>query len=120
MAWGNPPPDMSLSPQSCFHCGFLDCGVAYRVGNKWQPYRYACDGCAPLIEEFKEVRRLEDLERKALAGGVEKVAKYLDTHLQGVTDLAEMEEFDAEMIVKMAWEGCAERLRQLVREGDYI
>lgn len=70
-----------------------------------------------MIEKLKETSfsRLEILELEALNGGVDAVGDYIE--LKGITDLALMDELDARLIVKAAWQGCAKRLRELVKES---
>ncbi len=104
-------------PAVCWCCGRHAVGVG--VGQKkWGrgDFRWLCEECKELIPELTQASaaRLDILELEALNGGVDEVGKYLDQI--GVTDLADMDELDARLIVKAAWQGCVRRLRQLIKE----
>lgn len=80
-------------------------------------YKWLCEECIPILEKIKTMtgRRLEILELEALQGGVDAVGDYIEQI--GFTDLKDMDELDARMIVKAAWQGSAKRLRELVKES---
>lgn len=104
-------------PAVCWCCGRHAVGVGVGV-KKWGrgDFRWLCEECKKLIPELTEATeaRLDFLELEALNGGVDAVGKYLDRI--GMTDLAHMDMLDARMIVKAAWQGCAIRLRELIKE----
>jgi hypothetical protein len=93
-------------------------GLEAKLSTKWhKDARYLCEECLKISQRLSEMtgKRIEVLELKALDGGVDRVGDYLDEI--GITDLALMDELDARMIVKAAWQGSVERLRELVRDS---
>ncbi len=103
---------------SCYHCGRMSCGIAWRDGDKrWSPLRFVCVKCSEALMELRDVRDFDRLELHALEGGVELVAKYL--HEINCTDLSKMTELDARMIVKYAVEGFGNDVRRLAATGKY-
>lgn len=105
------------APGVCWCCGQRATGIGVGA-KKWNrgDFRWLCDECVPLIEKLKETAfsRLEILELEALNGGVDAVGDYIET--KGITDLAYMDELDARLIVKAAWQGSVKRLRELIKE----
>lgn len=104
-------------PAVCWLCGKHATGIG--VGAvKWGrgDYRWLCQECVDIVEELNKTSyaRLDILELEALNGGVDAVGDYIESI--GITDLALMDELDARLIVKAAWQGCANRLRQLIKE----
>ncbi len=61
--------------------------------------------------------RVSLYEVKALESGVEAVGKWLEE--KGITDLALMDELDAKLLVRAAWEGCARGIRESLREAPF-
>lgn len=106
------PTAVDNTPAVCNCCGRHAIGIG--IGDAKEP-RYLCGECVLLIEQIKQVRRMDPYELEALSGGVDAVGEYLEKI--GKTDLADMDELDARMLVKAAWQGCADRLREVVRKG---
>lgn len=104
-------------PAVCWCCGqhAVGTGIGEKKFNRGD-FRWLCTECIPLIENLKQTAfaRLDILELEALNGGVDAVGDYLEQI--GITDLALMDELDARLIVKAAWQGSVKRLRQLVKE----
>jgi hypothetical protein len=77
-----------------------------------------CEECKELIPKLAAAShsKMDLLETEALNGGVDAVGDYLD--LIGITDLALMDQLDARLIVKAAWQGSVKRLRELVKESE--
>lgn len=102
---------------TCWCCGghATGCGIGQK---KWGrgDFRWLCEECKELIPELTKAAysKLDIYELEALNGGVEEVGKYLDDI--GITDLALMDELDARLIVKAAWQGSVKRLRELIKE----
>ncbi|WP_274868295.1 hypothetical protein [Sinorhizobium meliloti] len=61
--------------------------------------------------------RVSLYEVKALESGVEAVGQWLSE--KGITDLALMDELDAKLLVRAAWEGCARGVREALREAPF-
>lgn len=100
-------------PTTCHCCGLRATGIG--IGGPRGDNKFLCPECITLIERIKEVRRFDPYELMALDGGVDAIGAYLESI--GKTDLAEMDEIEAQMIVKAAWRGCADRLHKVLREG---
>lgn len=90
-------------------------GVQHNTSNRNEPIRWLCRECADIAMHIRSVRRMDPYELQALDGGVDAVGAYLGTI--GKTDLAEMDELEARLLVKAAWSGCGDRLRKVLREG---
>lgn len=106
-------------PAVCWCCGQRASGIG--VGKKkWNrgDFRWLCSACEELIPKLAEAShsKMDILEAEALNGGIDAVGDYLD--LIGVTDLSLMDELDAKLIVKAAWQGSVKRLRELVKESE--
>ncbi|GHC61445.1 DUF6511 domain-containing protein [Limoniibacter endophyticus] len=69
-----------------------------------------------IVEHIKNVRRFDPYELQALDGGIDAVGSYLEQ--VGKTDLADMSEEEARMVVKAAWQGSADRLRSVIAKGE--
>lgn len=100
-------------PADCHVCGrhAIGVGIHQRDGNRW-----LCRECADIVEYVRSAKRLDVYELKARAGGVEAAGEYLRG--LGKTDLAEFEEEEAEILCGKIWRGCADRLREIIRNGD--
>jgi hypothetical protein len=77
--------------------------------------RWLCRECADIAMHIRSAKRMDPYELQALDGGVDAVGAYLKQ--LGKTDLAEMDELEARMLVKVAWQGSGDRLRKALREG---
>ncbi|WP_019999063.1 DUF6511 domain-containing protein [Aureimonas ureilytica] len=104
-----------LVPDICHCCGFRAEGAGLAPERRGQPFRWFCKECLLILDRIRDARRLDAFEEKAIDGGVEAVGVML-TALDKF-DLSEMSELEAREIVKVAWKGCADRLRELLREG---
>lgn len=105
---------MTDQPTTCHCCQRHAVGIG--VSAHKEPIRWLCKECASIAEYVARARRMDPYELKALDGGVDAVGAYLDT--LGKTDLAEMDELEARMLVKAAWQGCGDRLRLLLTNND--
>lgn len=105
-------------PAVCWCCGSHATGMGLSGGRRYNrgDFRWLCEECIKIIDKLNETSfaRLDILELEALNGGVDAVGDYIESI--GITDLALMDELDARLIVKAAWKGCANRLRQLIKE----
>lgn len=111
-----PTADADGNPTVCRCCGrhAIGIGVGFTSRQDTDP-GFLCRECVLLVEQIMSVRRMDQYELKALDGGVDAVGSYL-TQI-GKTDLAECDELEARMLVKAVWQGCGDRLRQLLRDG---
>lgn len=100
---------MSLAPEptTCL-CGRQATGVA--VGDHW-----ICPECMPIMEYVKSVRRPTMYELKARAGGMEAAAPFVE---EFGPDLSKWDEEQVLMFVGACWRGTADRIRQLIKDGD--
>lgn len=105
----------SGQPTTCRCCGRHARGIG--VGTGKDP-GYLCGECILLVEEISRVRRMDPYELQALDGGVDAVGEYIES-LGGKTELADFDELEQRMLVKAAWQGCADRLRALIKKGDF-
>jgi len=106
--------DASGTPTTCYCCGRRAWGIG--AGDIKTEPKWLCKEDFVLIKELRDIKRLDVYELQALDGGVDAVGEYLQTI--GITDLAAMDELNARMLVKAAWQGSAARLRQLLLENE--
>jgi len=106
-------PTTTNDPADCI-CGRHAIGLGIDLPR--QPPLWLCTECSYLMEEIKRIRRFDPYELKALDGGVEAVGAYLESI--GKTELSEFDELERRMLVKAAWQGCADELRRLIRNGE--
>ncbi|APY14297.1 hypothetical protein GJU94_13920 [Brucella sp. 10RB9214] len=99
------------------------CHVCYRhaiglgVQADREPVRWLCKECADIAEHIRHRRRLDPYELRALDTGVEAVGEYLVSIQK--TDLKEMDELEARMLVRAAWEGCGRGMRAALSEAPF-
>ena len=82
-----------------------------------EPIRWLCKECADIAEHIRHRRRLDPYELRALDTGVEAVGEYLQSIQK--TDLKEMDELEARMLVKAAWVGCGRGMRAALSEAPF-
>lgn len=104
---------MTDQPLTCHCCQRRAVGIG--VGDARNP-KWLCQECVDIVGHIARARRLDPYELKALDGGVDAVGEYLQQ--LGKTDLAEMDELEARLLVKAAWEGSGKRLRKLLIESE--
>lgn len=109
------PTHIDNTPAVCWCCGFhaQGVGIGAPTAREDNDPKYLCTQCLTIMQQLRHIRRLDPYELEALDGGVDAVAAFLEGK---PTDLAEMTELDARMLVKAAWQGCADRLREVVGE----
>ncbi len=91
--------------------------VGLGVQGDREPIRWLCKECADIAEHIRHRRRLDPYELRALDTGVEAVGEYLQAIQK--TDLKEMDELEARMLVKAAWEGCGRGMREALKEAPF-
>ncbi|MBY3263853.1 hypothetical protein HFO15_19700 [Rhizobium laguerreae] len=111
-----PTIDAAGDPTCCFACGMR--AVALGINPKPGDPQYLCRRCIVAIDDYKKIRRLDEFELAALDGGVDAVGEYIEQRGLG-PDLSLYDELDQRMLVKAAWEGCARRLREALKEAPF-
>lgn len=111
-----PTMDENGAPTTCKACGQIAFGIGRHSPGAKDP-GFLCKPCIVATGDLTKLDRLSLYELKALDAGVESVGEYLTE--KGITDLALMDELDARMIVKAAWEGCARGVREALREAPF-
>jgi len=114
-----PTVDEDNNPTTCIACGRIAIGIgrAVKQGGKILDPGFMCKGCIVKIGDLSKLDRLSVFELQALESGVEAVGKWLDE--RGITDLALMDELDAKLLVRAAWDGCARGVREALREAPF-
>jgi len=103
---------------TCHICGFRSDGLGLgsdglKKRGKDDP-RYVCSECAIIVQRVSQTRRLDQYELRAIDAGIDAVGEYLDTI--GIYDLTLMDELNQRLIVKAAWQGCADGLRKALAD----
>ncbi|PJT22685.1 hypothetical protein CN884_11960 [Ochrobactrum sp. 30A/1000/2015] len=102
-------------PEQCWVCQRHAVGLGVQADR--EPIRWLCKECADIAEHIRLRRRLDPYELRALDTGVESVGEYLQAIQK--TDLKEMDELEARMLVKAAWEGCGRGMRAALSEAPF-
>lgn len=97
---------------TCHVCGRQAAGIG--LGTADRP-KWLCAECVPLIEHIKTMRRPTAYEIKAREGGMELAAPLVK---EFGSDLANWEEEQVLQFVGACWRGTADRIRDLIRNGD--
>lgn len=111
-----PTVDPAGDPTTCFCCGMR--AVAVGINHQKGDPQYLCRRCIVAIDDYKKIRRLDEFELAALDGGVDAVGEWISQN-GGVTDLQFYDELMQRLLVKAAWEGCARRLREALKEAPF-
>ncbi|PWU76189.1 hypothetical protein DK867_02645 [Ochrobactrum sp. POC9] len=106
---------MTVAENICHICARHAVGLGVQADR--EPIRWLCKECADIAEHIRHRRRLDPYELRALDTGVEAVGSYLQE--LGKTDLKEMDELEARMLVKAAWEGCGRGMRSALSEAPF-
>ncbi|MEJ5019349.1 DUF6511 domain-containing protein [Ochrobactrum vermis] len=106
---------MTVDQDICHVCARHAVGLGVQAD--LEPIRWLCKECADIAEHICSRRRLDPYELRALDTGVGSVGEYLQ--VLGKTDLKEMDELEARMIVKAAWEGCGRGMRGALKEAPF-
>lgn len=102
----------ATEPSTCYVCGMHATGVG--VGRGKDP-RWICEGCIPIAEAVKKVRRFDPYEMKAREGGMEAGAALVE---EFGPDLSEWTEDQVLIFCGRIWEGCVIRLRELIENDE--
>lgn len=111
-----PTVDPAGDPTTCFCCGMR--AVALGINHQKGDPQYLCRRCVVAIDDYKKIRALDQYELAALDGGVDAVGEWIAERGIG-THLEDYDELDQRMLVKAAWEGCARRLREVLKEAPF-
>lgn len=108
--------DNSHDPADCHYCGQRahGIGVGFTSPRDKDP-KWVCVPCSLMLDDFRRVKRMDAYSLKAREGGVEAAAPVIEaygTHLEEYTDE------QAAMLAGAIWDGCARRLRELIRSGE--
>ncbi|WP_271025305.1 DUF6511 domain-containing protein [Rhizobium sp. RCAM05973] len=106
------PTHVDDTPAVCRCCGRHARGIG--VGINKDP-GYLCGECVLLVEEIKRIRRMDPYELAARAGGMDAAASLVE---EFGPDLSTWEEEQVLIFCGAVWQGCADRLRELIRKGD--
>lgn len=98
-------------PTTCYCCTRQAVGLG--MGNPNNP-QWLCMECSFMIDEIKRVKRPSAYELAARAGGMEAAGPLVEEY---GSDLAEWSEEQVLVFIGTVWKGCADRLRELVKEG---
>lgn len=115
-----PTQDQNGAPTVCKCCGMLSFGIgrADPTDRRRPPDPgFMCKPCMVAAGDLTKLDRVSLYEVKALESGVEAVGAWLDE--RGITDLALMDELDAKLLVRAAWEGCARGVREALKEAPF-
>ncbi|ABF71345.1 p098 [Rhizobium phage 16-3] len=111
-----PTTDERGNPTTCRCCGMLAFGIGRATPHSKDP-GFMCKPCMVAAGDLTKLDRVSLYEVKALESGVEAVGQWLSE--KGITDLALMDELDAKLLVRAAWEGCARGVREALREAPF-
>lgn len=111
-----PTTDERGNPTVCKCCGMLAFGIGRPTPGSKDP-GFMCKPCMVAAGDLTKLDRVSLYEVKALEAGVEAVGAWLSE--KGITDLALMDDLDAKLLVRAAWEGCARGVREALREAPF-
>lgn len=102
-------------PATCYVCTrhAIGVGVGFTSPRDKDP-KYLCKECLMAIDDLTRIKRPTAYELAARAGGMEAAAPLIEEY---GTDLGEYTEEQALMLCGAIWSGCADRMRDLVREN---
>lgn len=99
-------------PTTCYICTRQADGLGL---SPKPPYNWICRECAVTIDDLSRVKRPSAYELQARQGGVDAAAPLVAEY---GADLSQWDETQVELFVGAVWKGCADRLRDLVKEGS--
>jgi hypothetical protein len=112
-----PTVDEKQNPTVCKACGGLAFGIGRSMPGSKDP-GYLCKPCIVAVGDLTKLDRLSLYEVKALEKGVEAVGEWIAEN-GGLTELAHYDELMQLMLVKAAWQGCTEGVREALREAPF-
>jgi len=71
--------------------------------------------CSLLLEDIHRVKRMDAVQRKAREGGMVAAGAIIEAY---GTDLGEYTEDQALELVGACWKGTADRIREIIRNGE--
>ena len=104
---------MNTDPADCHVCGkhATGIGIGFTTPRDKDP-RWLCVECSLMIEDIKRVKRMDAYELAARAGGMDAAGPLVE---EFGTDLGAWSEEQVLFFCGRIWDGCADRLRQLIR-----
>lgn len=115
-----PTADEDHTPTTCQACGRVSLGIgrAIKQGGKVMDPGYICRQCIMIVSDLSKMDRLSTYELQALDAGVAAVGEYILDRGLGA-DLSVYDELDRRMLVKAAWAGCIQGVREALREAPF-
>ena len=107
-------PNYTHDPADCHVCGMHATGIGLS-GRRPEDTRWLCVECALIVDRVRDVRRMDPYELKARAGGMEAAGPLVE---EWGSDLGEWSEEQVLRFCGTVWKGCADRIRELIRQGD--
>ncbi|QWY83280.1 hypothetical protein [Rhizobium phage RHph_X2_25] len=101
------------TPSICACCGRHSKGIG--LGKAPGDERYLCGECILLIEQIRAVKRWDIYELQARKGGMDAAACLVE---EFGPSLDEWTEEQVLIFCGAIWRGCADRLHQLLRDGE--
>lgn len=99
-------------PTTCI-CSRHALGIG--IADRGKPITWLCQECSLMIEDIKRMRRPSQYELKAREGGMEAAGPLVE---EFGADLSEWTEEQVLRFCGAVWFGCADRLRQLVKNDE--
>lgn len=112
-----PTVDEQHNPTVCKACGCLAFGLGRSSPGSKDP-GYLCKPCIVAIGDLTKLDRISLYEVKALEKGVEAVGEWIAAN-GGLTELSNYDELMQLMLVRAAWAGCAEGVREALRDAPF-
>ena len=103
------------TPDICDICTRQATGLGLAPDRRGQPIRWLCQECTTLLEFVHSIKRPSVYELAARTGGMDAAGPLIE---EFGSDLGEYTEEQALRLVGAIWRGCADRMRELVREGS--
>lgn len=107
------PSHVNDTPAVCWNCGHHATGLG--IGKEAKEPKYLCGECVLIAEYIKNVRRPDIYEMQARKGGMDAAGPLV---AEFGPDLSAWEEEQVLRFCGAIWRGCADRLRELVRDGE--
>lgn len=111
-----PTVDTSHHPTVCKVCGMLAIGLGRSTPGSKDP-GFLCKPCIVAVGDLTKLDRVSIYEVKALEKGVEAAGEWLEQ--KGIYDLTLLDELDRLMFCKAIWNGCAQGVRESLRDAPF-
>lgn len=101
-----------MTPDVCHICTRQATGLGLAPDRRGAPIRWLCVECTTLLEHVHSIRRPSAYELRAREGGMEAAGPLVEEY---GSDLAEWSEEQVLMFCGAVWRGCADRMREIIR-----